>query len=360
MTHRYFMTFIGLGLLSALHWGGAGGCGGSGGGGPAATGTTAASQGAVSGVTTGLSSALQAAVGGGGGAPALRLKSMEGDGENTSCTEAEDGSFECDDLDDSDGEGHVGCDFEDEGTEEECGEGSSLFTFNTDFTETFTDFSAGDECGQEVILNGTVTGHIEGTFSECDDAFSLSGSLQTSGLTVTLEDGSTHTVTFDITFTVVDDVVAISGEFCVDGSCTSGDPLDLETTECDEAEDEDCMEECLADCTSGDESGDDDESALEEDEGDESDGDDESCEAECESECADEPDCDSEDGEGCADSCEIAECSTDADGDGPNTSPDDFHCQGVAADAYAAGDPICEGDSVSCMTCEEGCCVVSE
>ena len=48
-------------------------------------------------------------------------------------------------------------------------------------------------------------------------------------------------------------------------------------------------------------------------------------------------------------SCEIAACDAD------------FDCQETADDAITAGDPICaDEDSVSCMTCSEGCCQLTE
>ncbi|MBI2339248.1 MAG: hypothetical protein HYU99_02615 [Deltaproteobacteria bacterium] len=47
--------------------------------------------------------------------------------------------------------------------------------------------------------------------------------------------------------------------------------------------------------------------------------------------------------------CEIAECN------------DDFECQQAAEEAITDGNPICEDeDSVSCMTCVEECCEITE
>ena len=38
----------------------------------------------------------------------------------------------------------------------------------------------------------------------------------------------------------------------------------------------------------------------------------------------------------------------------------DFDCQQFAEDAITEGDPICEGNNVSCMTCVDDCCEVTE
>ncbi len=53
--------------------------------------------------------------------------------------------------------------------------------------------------------------------------------------------------------------------------------------------------------------------------------------------------------EGCEESCgsDSTECS------------DDFTCQ-LFADDRLASDPVCDGNSVSCMTCVDGCCTVTE
>lgn len=67
-----------------------------------------------------------------------------------------------------------------------------------------------------------------------------------------------------------------------------------------------------------------------------------------------EPDCDSEDGEGCADSCEFASCSMDANDDGVENDPDHFSCQMVADESK--DDELTTANA----QCVDGCCVAVE
>lgn len=221
-------------------------------------------------------------------------ESCPDDGSDTGSSDGDDDSFGCTTNEDytewtctCPGGGTLTSTFSDSFTQGTCTVGDVAgysITYDSTFADTYTDCIV-ESCGVTVVLNGTDSGTLTGSYNECDGTDTFDAAIITpeacGGLTVTAN-GMDVQVGYNMTFSYDGSEESLSGSFCTNppgemitfnsleelyeavdegGLCEEGDCLGGCYESCDD-DDADCFDECDSACLGEDDDEEDDDSST--------------------------------------------------------------------------------------------------